>query len=173
MKPNDILYQDEQDTFLLVESRTYGRMNFVVSTEDYHLVRDVRWGIGKQRPGKSFYVQRGVKTPSGNKTIRLHNIITGHTGKGHKVTVDHIDRQPLNNRRSNLRIATSNEQCINRGLMCNNTSGRTGVSYRKDQGVYRARIRVAGKLIVLGQFKQFDDAVAARAAAELKHFGEN
>lgn len=50
---------------------------------------------------------------SANKVLFIHQIITGHYGNGRGtkgLSVDHIDRNPLNNTMDNLRIATREEQ---------------------------------------------------------------
>ena len=54
----------------------------------------------------------------------------------------------------------------------NNTSGVTGVDWSKKYQKWRARICVNKKEIHLGQFEEFDKAVAARKEAENKYFGE-
>jgi hypothetical protein len=59
----------------------------------------------------------------------------------------------------------------NRGVSSINTTGVTGV-YRMPKDRWRARIVVDGKNLSLGCFPSFEEAVAARKAAEAKYHGE-
>jgi hypothetical protein len=52
-----------------------------------------------------------------------------------------------------------------------NTSGKTGVRFRKDRGKWTARISYQNKNISLGCYETFEDAVKARQEAELKYYG--
>lgn len=58
---------------------------------------------------------------AGNNKIYMHQIIMNCYGNGHgtkHISVDHIDRNPLNNSLDNLRIATRKEQEQNsKGIM--------------------------------------------------------
>lgn len=54
----------------------------------------------------------------------------------------------------------------------NNTSGVTGVSFRKDRNRWRAYIKFQGRNIHLGNFLTFEDAVAVRKVAEKEYFGK-
>lgn len=72
---------------------------------------------------------------------------------------------------SNCEWATLGEQAYNRTLFKNNTSGKTGVYYRKDSGKWRPKISVDGKIINLGTYDTFEEALAVREAAELKYYG--
>lgn len=72
---------------------------------------------------------------------------------------------------TNCRWATPSVQSFNQRKRINNTSGATGVNINKPNGKWVAHIRVEGKKISLGTFSDFDDAVAARHAAEIKYFG--
>lgn len=85
---------------------------------------------------------------------------------------DHIDRNPLNNRRHNLRPATCSQNTINRGVMKNNTSGITGVSWDKRLQKWSVRLQVNGERIILGNYVNKNDAIKARLEAEKKYFGE-
>lgn len=85
---------------------------------------------------------------------------------------DHIDRNPLNCRRNNLRPATQKQNTRNRTKMKNNTSGVTGVYWDKRSCVWVATIGVDYKHIRLGSFKNKDDAIKARLEAEIKYYGK-
>lgn len=62
------------------------------------------------------------------KTVHLHNILLDHIPKkGNEITVDHRNRDRLDNRRENLRLATQSMQHINKGVKKSNKSGTTGV----------------------------------------------
>ena len=82
--------------------------------------------------------------------------------------VDHIDTNSLNNKISNLRLATQKQNGDNRKKSKNNTSGVTGVSWCKTLNKYKPSIRCNGKLLDLGSFikSEKDKAVAVRIAAE-------
>lgn len=85
----------------------------------------------------------------------------------HEVLVDHRDGDGLNNRYDNLRFADAGLNAANlKGLRTNNTSGVTGVTWWKTGGYWVARITIWRRVEHLGYFKRFEDAVAARKAAE-------
>lgn len=79
--------------------------------------------------------------------------------------IDHIDGNPGNNRIENLRDVTQAENMRNISRRSDNTSGATGVYWRKQRMKWGAYIK-ADKIIPLGSFKTFDEAVAARKEAE-------
>lgn len=66
--------------------------------------------------------------------------------------VDHIDGNPLNNRRGNLRLATTAQNLANRGKPADNMSGYKGVSLHARSGKWRARIGHNGKQIHIGVY---------------------
>jgi hypothetical protein len=86
--------------------------------------------------------------------------------------IDHINRDPSDNRIANLRAATHSQNLRNQGIGRRNTSGFKGVSYFSARGKWRAYLSVNGKFTSLGLFKTATEAHEAHAAAEKSHFGE-
>lgn len=86
--------------------------------------------------------------------------------------LDHVDRNPSNNRMVNLREANHSDQSQNRKKYSNNTSGLPGVVWRKDRQKWLAVIRYKYKLKKLGLFETPEAAHAAycKAKAELHTF---
>jgi len=87
------------------------------------------------------------------------------------VELDHIDRNPANNRWENLRKATSHQNAHNKGKYKNNTTGYKGV-FAAPSGAWHARIRVEGRLKFLGTFSTPELAHKAYCAAADKLHGE-
>ena len=83
--------------------------------------------------------------------------------------VDHINGNPADNRWINLRDVTQAENHRNKAVHKNNTSGKVGVCWYKRDNKWGARIKVKGAFIHLGSFDSFEDACAAREAAEIKY----
>lgn len=71
----------------------------------------------------------------------------------------------------NCTWASKSMQQFNQRMDPNNTSGRTGVYWRKDRETWSVQIDFQGKTIRLGCYKDFDKACEVRAQAELKYFG--
>ena len=54
-----------------------------------------------------------------------------------------------------------------------NTSGVTGVNWHKRDSIWESHIRYKDKMIYLGRFNDFNEAVKARKEAEEKYFGDH
>lgn len=91
------------------------------------------------------------------------------TGDWPKDQIDHIDHCPTNNKWSNLREANIKENGRNKSINSNNTSGHTGVGRDKSSKKWYAKITSNRKHIHLGLFDDIEDAVAARAKANIKY----
>lgn len=95
-------------------------------------------------------------------------LMNGSIPENHEV--DHVDVDGLNNRWSNLRLATPSQNMCNTRLMRNNTTGYRGVSkYRKG---FQAYINANGKRISLGNFETAELANIARVQAAKEHHGQ-
>lgn len=81
--------------------------------------------------------------------------------------LDHINHIRDDNRIANLRLTTHTGNCKNIGVS-QGASGIVGVRFTQ-HGKWEARVKVDGKDISLGQYKNKDDAIAARADANIKY----
>jgi HNH endonuclease len=102
------------------------------------------------------------------RTVRMPRYVMNYDGE---YEIDHIDGDYLDNRVSKLRIATPQQNSMNKGVSKANKSGCTGVFELKN-GKYRASICIKKKQICLGTFLSKDDAIKARKCAEVKYFGK-
>ena len=82
--------------------------------------------------------------------------------------IDHINGNRRDNRASNLRDASKSENSRNVGISTRNTSGAVGVYWNKNNNKWIAQIRT-NKVMYLGSYDNFDDAVLAREAANKKY----
>lgn len=110
----------------------------------------------------------------GGRRIEIHRLACLYmTGKfpAKGLEVDHINRDKLDNRWSNLRVVTKLQNNLNKGIQKNNKSGAVGVVKTKNN-TYIAQIGTNGNKIYLGTFDTMEAAVTARAIAEIKYFKE-
>lgn len=125
------------------------------------------WFAKCDRNGR-YYAARSERRST---TIRMHQVIAERMGLRAKCT-DHVDGDGLNNRRSNLRAATSSQNNANRGAQINNTSGYKGVSWDYQKQKWRAKIQSRGETLHLGCFCSRDVAARAYNYAARRLFGE-
>jgi hypothetical protein len=131
--------------------------------KDWLLVSKYRW-IAHSR-GYGFYVLSWKFVGGKRLVLRMHREIMNTTGE-----VDHIDHNPLNNRRSNLRLASRTENVRNTGPRAKNKLGYKGVD-RVAKG-YRAQIQADKKKINIGTFETLQEAIEHYDMASLAHHGE-
>jgi hypothetical protein len=131
---------------------------------DYPLASQYRWWI---REG---YVVGRIE----GRDVRLHRFLLEPPAQ---MVVDHIDGDPLNNRRSNLRVCRTEENLRNRRKTQKPTSSRfKGVWFAKAAAhtgkPWRAQCRVRGKVTYLGSFSTEEGAGLAYDLAAKREYGE-
>ena len=114
------------------------------------------------------YVSRSKRINRSSRKIRMQNIVA--TRMGLEGLIDHIDRNKLNNQRSNLRVASGSQNSSNRGMLIGNTSGYKGVT--KLGLKWQAQIGLDGKKIYLGLFETPEAAAKEYNKIALQLFGE-
>lgn len=90
-----------------------------------------------------------------------------------QMLVDHIDRNPLNNRIENLRLVTKAGNNRNTKLRKDNTSGAKGVTYRRKTSKYIAQINVDRVKIHIGCYDTVGEAARAAAVARAFYHGKH
>jgi len=134
------------------------------------------WRIA--RPGTCCGALVGTRHSDGYSQVeidgrfyRAHRVIwLIVTGKWPKHQVDHRNGMRADNRWTNLRAAIPLQNSRNRRPGKRNKSGRVGVYASGAR--WCAFIGIDNKVKGLGCYANFDDAVAARMAAEQEHYGE-
>lgn len=75
--------------------------------------------------------------------------------------IDHINKNPLDNRIENLRECTQSQNNWNQGVKVTNKSGHKGISWYTRDKRWVAKLNIHGKQVVVGHFKNKEDAVKA------------
>lgn len=135
----------------------------MVDDEDYEWLNQYNW-----RANHDGTVLGWMGTSKDKqRPILIHRLILNAP---EHLEVDHIDGNRLNNQRSNLRLATSSQNKMNRGPRKDNTSGYKGVSWHSQRLKWTARVKAGQKYIHLGLFDSKEAAALAyNSAARLLH----
>lgn len=145
----------------------------IVSVVDYEWLMQWTW-YAHWNPGTGTYYAfrtlraREIKPPGfeGGRIGMHAAIVRPRIG----YVADHIYGNTLDNRRSELRELSRQENLLNCKLSVANTSGFKGVYWSNAAQKWQAYIKVNGKSLYLGIFVKLEDAVAARVAAEERYY---
>lgn len=91
-------------------------------------------------------------------------------GEYPELFIDHVNRDKLDNRISNLRLSDNRNNQGNQQISSLNTTGMKGVTKRGN--LFHSRIRLNGKKIHLGYHRTLEAAGSAYDAAAVRYFGE-
>jgi hypothetical protein len=143
----------------------------LVSAIDFGWINQWNWYAKWEKSAKRFYAARAFRVGSKNQQVLMHRQILG-IQIGEKIKGDHRDPSAtLDNRRSNLRLATGTQNNANSRLRVDNTTGFKGVTKTK-KGRFMAQIRTNGKRRHLGYRGTAEEAGKLYQEAAKECFGE-
>lgn len=125
-----------------------GHRKVLIDDDDRNLISQYKWCIRRVKRTRSddvFYVFANHHKP----VVQMHRLIMGFpNGK----SIDHINGNGLDNRKSNLRFCTPSQNQANRKVIYS-SMGYKGVSFYKKDRIIASSIKVDGKSIYLGSFE--------------------
>jgi hypothetical protein len=128
----------------------------LIDTEDLNKVKSVNgtWYASLDKPTRTYYCKCDEYK---GKRHRLHRLIMNENDSS--VIIDHSDHNTLNNKKSNLRIATKTTNAQNMiKARKDNKTGFLGVCFSARRNAFRATIKAHGKQKHLGYFETAEAA---------------
>lgn len=135
----------------------------LVDDDDFQLVNAYKWRAYKT---KHTYYALNNKRP-----FLMHRLIMGLQA-GDRREVDHINHNGLDNRKSNLRVASRNQNNWNRKKQSGFTSQYKGVSRCSRANRYEVHIKIYGKAYRIGSFMDEIEAAKIYDRVALATFGD-
>ena len=140
----------------------------IVDDEDYEWLNKYKWFLSISC--SSAYATRSARREEGRQhTIFMHREIL-QCDRG--FVIDHKNGNHLDNRRSNLRVATRSQNAANAKKRRTGSSRYKGVAWYKPRKQWISQITRKGLSSVIGFFDDEIDAAKAYDAAALEEYGE-
>jgi hypothetical protein len=141
----------------------------LIDDEDAERVIRYKWHARWDAKGRRYYAVRQTQRKRKPYALSMHRFILNAPPDAQ---VDHINRDGLDNRRSNLRLATANQNHWNSGRQINYRTGFKGVYWSKKDKRFRAAIKRYGAVRGIGSFGTAIEAARVYDAAARLLFGE-
>lgn len=135
----------------------------IVDDDDYEVLNQYKWYCSHG------YAVRDKIINKSRTSYRMHRVIMNCP---ENMQVDHINGNPLDNRKINLRICTKNQNNKNLKKPLTNKTGYKGVSYCKSRKKYCSYISINNKTKPLGRFDTAVEAAKAYNKAASEYYGE-
>lgn len=160
---NKYWYDNKLNCFVGKSNNTDGL--FLFDADDFDIISKLCW----YENNCGYMITRLSKY----KQIFMHRLIAAHHIEiPEGMYVDHINRNRLDCRISNLRVCTPRENSWNVGVHSNSKSGERGVRWHEKTGKWNAYITIDGIFKSLGYYDDIESAVLARRSAEVTYRGE-
>ena len=142
-------------------------LRILVDAADQWALETYKWKVIRHttKTGNLFYAQTWIDV----KMVYLHRFLMDPS-PGQKV--DHRNCNGLDNRRSNLRIATGSQNLANQRKRTGCSSQYKGVCWHKAGGWWRADIQINKRRLYLGHFASEENAAKAYDTAALTAWGK-
>ena len=138
--------------------------------KDYETVKNFKWNTSSRQSRTQWVWAHDPKNADINRRkVAMHNLIMCPP---EGLYVDHINGNGLDNRRSNLRIVTKQQNTFNSAHK-GGTSKYKGVCLEKESGMWKAYITKDGKKKSIGRFALEDDAARAYDKEAISLFREH
>ena len=162
----DSVTQPPDHRLLLLRDGVYTQ----IDTEDFGTLSAYKWritssgyawvtGIDRRLVGTR-YLHRAIMERTLRRTLKRGEL------------VDHIDGNPLNNRRSNLRLATHQQNTWNARGKRRKWSKYKGVSFSLDRQKWSASITIDNRSHMIGRFNDESEAALSYDAAAIQVYGD-
>lgn len=157
---NYYIFKEDHVILQMIRKRDLLITETIIDEDDVDKCKELIWypHNDKSQANHLIYIRNRDKH-------RLHRYIIGEDKIEAGKVVDHINRNTLDNRKSNLRIVTVFENNQNIGMNSRNTSGVKGVFYDKRRSKWVANIYRNGKTHFVRCYT-LDEAINARIKLE-------
>ena len=140
----------------------------LIDDDDWELVSAYKWFAHWAPNVKSFYAKTNIHKPDGGQTGLLMHRLIMNAQKGE--IVDHIRRDTLDNRKTELRFCTYGQNRQNARANSNTASGLKGVTRNGKR--WTALIQSGGRKIYLGTYTTPEEAHTAYCTASNEFHGD-
>lgn len=162
-RQKDTIYYENDYAYIFLSKDNITK-KVIFDIEDIKKVQEYKWHLHLRKSDMRYDVCSNTYGAHNNrKYINMPRHILSYVGN---LTIDHINSNTLDNRKSNLRICSIYKNNQNKK---NNKSGCIGVSWDKN----RNKWHVTFKNKNLGRFNNFEDAVKVRKQAEKDYHLQN
>jgi len=141
----------------------------ILDQKDYYRLSGFKWYVNGN--GVNFYAFRNMVVGPGLTRMKSMHRDIMNAPKG--ILVDHRNHDTLDNRSSNLRLAThSQNTCNKQNKRAGCSSQYRGVSFDRKRKYWNVQVVLEGKYVFFGRYKSESEAARAYDEAARKYHGE-